>query len=164
MIAIGGDYLLTNSTNPELTQKLVTAGILSEADRRLTAGTGYLVTRVNYADQDYFVGLAPLKDFSGATIGYLTVLMNQTAVVSKIRMSLYINILIYAALLILISAAINFSLKKTVIGPVVNLTKIADDISMGKLSEKIEVTSNDEIAKLAKSIDRLRLSVKKLLE
>lgn len=164
MIAIGGDYLLTNSTNPELTQKLVTAGILSEADRRLTAGTGYLVTRVNYADQDYFVGLAPLKDFSGATIGYLTVLMNQTAVVSKIRMSLYINVLIYAALLILISAAINFSLKKTVIGPVVNLTKIADDISMGKLSEKIEVTSNDEIAKLAKSIDRLRLSVKKLLE
>jgi HAMP domain-containing protein len=41
---------------------------------------------------------------------------------------------------------------------------VADDISMGKLSEKIEVTSNDEISQLAKSIDRLRLSVKKLLE
>ena len=164
MIAIGGDYLLTNSTNPELTQKLVTAGILAEADRKLTDGTGYLLTRVNNAGQDYFVGLRPLKDFSGATIGYLTVLMNQTAVVSKIRISLYINIVIYAALLILISGAINYSLKKTVIGPVINLTKVADDISMGKLSEKVEAKSNDEIAQLAKSIDRLRLSVKKLLE
>jgi HAMP domain-containing protein len=94
----------------------------------------------------------------------MAVKMNQTAIVSKIRISLYINIVIYAALLILISGAINYSLKKTVIGPVINLTKVADDISMGKLSEKIEVTSNDEIAKLAKSIDRLRLSVKKLLE
>ena len=164
MIAIGGDYLLTNSTNPELTQKLVTAGILAEADRKLTDGTGYLLTRVNNAGQDYFVGLRPLKDFSGATIGYLTVMMNQTAVVSKIRISLYINIVIYAALLILISGAINYSLKKTVIGPVINLTKVADDISMGKLSEKVEAKSNDEIAQLAKSIDRLRLSVKKLLE
>jgi methyl-accepting chemotaxis protein len=164
MIAIGGDYLLTNSTNPELTQKLVTAGILAEADRKLTDGTGYLLTRVNNAGQDYFVGLRPLKDFSGATIGYLTVLMNQTAVVSKIRISLYINIVIYLALLILISGAINYSLKKTVIDPVINLTKVADDISMGKLSEKVEATSNDEIAQLAKSIDRLRLSVKKLLE
>ncbi len=164
MNAIGETYLLTNATNPELIQKLLTPGILAEADRRLKDETGYFVTRTNYGDQDYFVGLRPLKDFSGATIGYLTVLMNQTAVVSKIRLTLFINMLIYAALLILISVAINFSLKKTVIGPVVNLTKVADDISMGKLSEKIEVSSNDEIATLAKSIDRLRLSVKKLLE
>ena len=91
-------------------------------------------------------------------------LMNQTSVVGRIKMSLYINILIYAVLMVLISAAIIYSLKKTVIGPVINLTKVADDISMGKLSEKIEVTTNDEIALLAKSIDRLRLSVKKLLE
>ena len=164
MNAIGETYLLTNATNPELIQKLLTPGILAEADRRLKDETGYFVTRTNYGDQDYFVGLRPLKDFSGATIGYLTVLMNQTAVVSKIRLTLFINMLIYAALLILISVAINFSLKKTVIGPVVNLTKVADDISMGKLSEKIEVSSNDEIATLAKSIDRLRLTVKKLLE
>ena len=164
MNAIGADYLLTSATNPELIQKLLTPGILADADRRLKEGTGYFVTRTTYADQDYFVGLRPLKDFSGATIGYLTVMMNQTAVVGKIRMSLIINILIYAVLLVLISLAINFSLKRTVIGPVVNLTKVADDISMGKLSEKISVSSNDEIATLAKSIDRLRLSVKKLLE
>jgi methyl-accepting chemotaxis protein len=164
MVALGSDYLITNATNSDLTQKLVTSAILSEADRALTDSTGYYFTRVNYADQDYFVALGPLKDFSGASIGYLVVLMNQTAVVSKIRLSLYINIAIYAALLILISLAINYSLKRTVIDPVINLTKVADDISMGKLSEKIEVKTQDEISMLAKSIDRLRTSVKKLLE
>jgi methyl-accepting chemotaxis protein len=164
MVALGTEYLLTNSTNSELTQKLVTAGVLAEADSRLTDGTGYFVTRVAYAGNDYYVALGNLKDFSGATIGYVTIMMNQTAMLAKIRTSLYINIVMYLAVLVLICAAISFSLKKTVIGPVIHLTRVADDISMGKLSEKIDITSNDEISKLAKSIDRLRNSVKKLLE
>jgi methyl-accepting chemotaxis protein len=164
MVALGTEYLLTNATNSELTQKLVTPAILAEADRKLTDGSGYYVTIAGYAGNDYYIALGNLKDFSGATIGYITVMMNQTAMLAKIRTALYVNLAIYLTLLILISAAINFSLKKTVIGPVINLTRVADDISMGKLSEKIEVTSNDEISKLAKSIDRLRQSVKKLLE
>jgi methyl-accepting chemotaxis protein len=164
MTALGSDYLVTNSTNLELTQKLINSTILAETDRKLTDGAEYHVVRASYAGNEYFVALGNLKDFSGSTIGYVTAMMNQTATINKIRNALFINIGIYLALLILISIAINYSLKKTVIGPVINLTRVADDISMGKLSEKIEISSNDEISKLAKSIDRLRLSVKKLLE
>jgi|WetSurMetagenome_2_1015567.scaffolds.fasta_scaffold00217_15 methyl-accepting chemotaxis protein len=164
MVALGSEYLMTNSTNPERTQKLITPAILAEADSKLTDGSGYHVARASYAGNDYFIAIGNLKDFSGATIGHIAVMMNQTAMLSKIRTALFVNIVIYLAILILISVAINYSLKKTVIGPVINLTRVADDISMGKLSEKIEVTSNDEISKLAKSIDRLRQSVKKLLE
>jgi methyl-accepting chemotaxis protein len=164
MVALGTEYLLTTTTNSELTQKLVTPAMLAEADRKLTDGTGYYVTQSSYAGNDYYVAIGNLKDFSGATIGYISVMMNQTSMLAKIRTALLVNIGIYFGILVLISFAINYSLKKTVIGPVVNLTRVADDISMGKLSEKVEIASNDEISKLAKSIDRLRLSVKKLLE
>jgi methyl-accepting chemotaxis protein len=164
LIPIGNDYIMTDATDSGLTQKLITAALLTDADRQLKSGTGYIVKRVKYGNSDYFVALGPLKDFSGGTIGYLSILMNQTSVVKKIRESLYINIAIYAGVLLLISWAINLSLKKTVITPVINLTKIADGISMGKLSEKVEVASHDEIATLAKSIDRMRVSMKKLLE
>jgi len=164
MVALGEEYLLTNTTNAELTQKLVTPATLTEADRKLTDGSGAYITTASYAGNEYFMAIGNLKDFSGATIGHIAVMMNQTAMISKIKMALIINIVIYLVILIAISFAINYSLKKTVIGPVVNLTRIADDISMGKLSEKVEFASNDEISKLAKSIDRLRLSVKKLLE
>ena len=44
------------------------------------------------------------------------------------------------------------------------LTEASVDLSMGKLNQKIEIKTNDEIEDLAKSIDRMRISMKKLLE
>jgi len=63
-----------------------------------------------------------------------------------------------------IAWAVSKGLSKTVIDPIIQLTEAADNISMGKLEEKIEIKSGDEIQSLAKALDRMRVSMKKMLE
>jgi methyl-accepting chemotaxis protein len=155
-----GNHALLYATRPQLAQGLVTAPRLAAAQR----SGGIYTTGGTHAGREYYMAIAPLADYSGKGIGYLAVFKDQTELLGKIRRVLLINIVIYATLLMIISLAINFSLKKTVIDPVLSLTKAADEVSMGKLGDKIEVQSNDEISTLAKSLDRMRVSMKKLLE
>jgi methyl-accepting chemotaxis protein len=156
-----GNHILFYSTRPQLTQALITPRILAQAK---AAAGGIYTASGTHAGRDYYIAMAPLKDYSGREIGYLSVFKDQTELLNKINRVLIINIAIYLSILFVISGAINFSLKRTVINPVIELTKAADEVSMGKLSEKIEVKTNDEIETLAKSIDRMRVSMKKLLE
>lgn len=60
-----------------------------------------------------------------------------------------IPVVFLAALIIL------FILKKTLISPVVNLTKITQDITQGDFSKKAEVTSKDEISLLGASFNEM---------
>ena len=52
-----------------------------------------------------------------------------------------------------------------IIKPITMLEERATEISLGKnLSEPIVTPSNDEIGSLARSVDRLRISVEKMLQ
>ncbi len=56
-------------------------------------------------------------------------------------------------------------LDHAVVGPIIRLSSSAKDISIGKnLCDSIHTDSNDEIGGLANSIDRMRISVNKLLK
>lgn len=157
-----GNYLLFYATRPQLAQELITPALLAGA--RTKGGGGIFTKQGSFGGRNYYIALAPLRDYSGKEIGYLSVFKDQTELLFKIKRALIINIVIYFTILAFISGAIHYSLKKTVIDPVLRLTKAADEVSMGKLSEKIEIKTNDEIATLAKSLDRMRVSMKKLLE
>lgn len=64
-----------------------------------------------------------------------------------------------------LSLVIWFFFEKKVVLPVRELEKRATDISVGKKhDEKIEISSGDEIGKLAKALERMRISVIKLIE
>jgi len=56
------------------------------------------------------------------------------------------------------------ALGKGISKPVVELTKAADAISMGKIDTAIEVETKDEINELAQAIERMRKSLKKAME
>jgi HAMP domain-containing protein len=56
------------------------------------------------------------------------------------------------------------ALGKGISKPVVDLTKAADEISMGKIDTSINVKTNDEINELAQAIERMRMSLKKAME
>jgi HAMP domain-containing protein len=88
---------------------------------------------------------------------------DRSLVLAKIYKCLAINVVVSLAILIAIVFAMSSSLSKTVIEPVVKLAKVTNDISMGKVGEKIEIVTGDEIEVLAKSIDRLRVSMKMFL-
>ena len=56
-------------------------------------------------------------------------------------------------------------LDRSVVAPIIHLSGAAKDISIGKnLCDSIHTDSNDEIGGLANSIDRMRISVNKLLK
>lgn len=158
-----GDYIPYFSTKPELTQGVLTPALVRQAETATRERA--TVDQVRVYGRDYAIALSPLLDYAGQKVGYLYILKDRTETLAKIKRTLVINLAVYITILIVVSLAIGFAVTRNVINPVVGLTRIADAISMGKLSEKVEVPgAQDEISTLAKSIDRMRVSMKKLLE
>ena len=155
-----GEHLSFYSTNPALTMGVITVGML---DRMTNEGNSLYMDSGSFQGKDYSIGITPLKDYSGTIIGYLYVIKDRTVVLGKIYKSLAINLLVFLVVLLIIAFAISRSINKTVVEPVVKLANIANDISMGKVGEKVEIKTGDEIENLAKSIDRLRVSMKMFL-
>jgi methyl-accepting chemotaxis protein len=158
-----GEYIPYFSTRPEVTQGVLSAELFRAAETATKDRA--LVDQAYSFGRDYSVAVSPLLDYAGQKVGYLYILKDRTETLGKIRRTLIINLAVYITILIIVSLAIGLAITRNVIDPVVGLTRTADEISMGKLSEKVEVPGkDDEIATLAKSIDRMRVSMKKLME
>jgi len=76
-------------------------------------------------------------------------------------LSLVAGFTIAAAIL---GVALAWGITRSVTRPVRRLVEVADNISMGDLDMPIEVTSRDEIGELQESIERMRVSLKTVLE
>ena len=156
-----GDNILFYSTKPDLVSGYLTPDMLKDAK---TKGDQIQISSGYTGGKYYHVALTPLKDYSGKIIGYLSIFKDNTELLSRTRTVLIINLFIYITLLGFIVWAIHKNITRAVIDPVIRLTAASDNISKGKLTEKIEIKSDDEIQVLAKSIDRMRVSMKKMLE
>ncbi len=74
-------------------------------------------------------------------------------------------VFIGAVIVAVMMAVLWFFFNLYIISPISMLEKRATEISLGKnLSETIATSTNDEIGSLARSIDRLRISVEKMLQ
>lgn len=125
----------------------------------------YYIEYVSKFGKDYAVVYTPFKDFSGKTVGFMYIIKERILTPARIFTILGINVFVYALMLVLIAVVIGYFMNKYVINPIVTLTKTADEISMGKTAQKIEIkNARGEIAVLAKAIERMRITMKKLLE
>jgi HAMP domain-containing protein len=70
----------------------------------------------------------------------------------------------YTGVFILVLIIIDRLMVGSIVKPVEYLSKIADEISLGKMDEKIKVDTNDEIKSLADSFTRMQRSVKAAIE
>ena len=79
---------------------------------------------------------------------------------------LLINTIIISLIFIVLAVIVSFVFSKSLSSPIIKLTKIAEEISKGKnLSQPIsEINRDDEIGELAKSVDRLKASVKIMID
>ncbi len=156
-----GEWIPISSTLKEPTE-FVMEFSLKQASQ---SGDKYHKEYITKAGKDFIVIYSPLKDFSGKKIGFLYIVKERVLAPSKIITMLAINIVVYAIMLIVMAILIGYGMNKFVINPIIALTKLADDISMGKTSQKVEIRdARGEIAILAKSIERMRVTMKKLLE
>lgn len=74
------------------------------------------------------------------------------------------SVIIAVIFIVIIILFLYFIIKSAVIKPITKMSKLADEISTGHFSEDIKYKRNDEIGKLAKSFNRMQISLKKAME
>lgn len=74
-----------------------------------------------------------------------------------------LNVLVQVVAFLLVGG-IGFLLSRLIVRPLLQLRHVVDGIAKGKIDESIVIRSSDEIGQLASSIDKLRITVKYLLD
>jgi HAMP domain-containing protein len=74
--------------------------------------------------------------------------------------------LIFAAAILaaVVGAVLAVVITRSITIPLANLVKTSDRISTGELDTPVPVTAKDEIGNLAESMERMRISIKALIE
>lgn len=73
-------------------------------------------------------------------------------------------IIIIAVVAMITGIVLAFIYGKRISLPIVNLTKAAEDISKGEISKPVVKETNDEIGELAEAFERMRVSLKVMIE
>ena len=96
-------------------------------------------------------------------LGYIRVGMKEDYITESVKRTNLIVILTIAGIT-LVGIIVVLILANRIISPILYLTRRADEISTGKLEEKVAVKTHDEIELLGKALERLRESVKIALD
>jgi len=100
----------------------------------------------------------------GEVIGTLTVSVPASVVVENARNKTMLFVKIIALAFVLLVVVINFLFSKMILSPIKHLANNADDISMGRFETHIDTSGTDEIAKLAKAFNRMKVSIKMVID
>ena len=73
-------------------------------------------------------------------------------------------IIIIAVVAMFIGIFLTFLAERRISRPIVHLTQVAEDISKGDISKPVEKESSDEIGELAEAFERMRISLKVMME
>ena len=144
-----GDFFLYYETNPVLRNLMLQA--------KDKPGTVIIV-------ENYAVMAKPISDFSRRNIGYLILGYDLTPVVDSYKeMGIYILMFVFVGLVV--SFFVSYMIfKKYVEEPINTLIEHTERISMGDVDQKIPIKSRDEIGRLAEAFDRMRISIKKVMD
>jgi HAMP domain-containing protein len=95
----------------------------------------------------------------GDVIGALTISVPASEIFEKNRnVCIYINLIIFVCFVILI-VIINLFFQNIVVNPLQRLSELVNDISTGKVNQRVEAAGIDEISNIAKGFERMRNSV-----
>lgn len=113
-----------------------------------------LITLSESNEQCYDI-VVPVEEGS---LGYIRIGMKKSYVSDKIRTTN--NYIILSVLIVtLIGIFIVYFLANRIINPILSLANRANEISTGKLEDKVTIKTNDEINFMAEAVERLRESL-----
>ncbi len=92
-------------------------------------------------------------------IGYIRIGLDTSYVRAVVNRTIQV-IVISVLAITLLGGLFVFFLGGQLVKPIIYLTRRADEISQGKLEQRIELKTHDEIERLAEALERLRESVK----
>ncbi|MCK9374063.1 MAG: methyl-accepting chemotaxis protein [Sulfuricurvum sp.] len=144
---IGGNYTL--AVKEDVIDKEL-MGELNEATFNVSDGA--------FTTDHFYVTLIPIKDFSGAQVGYAfsgKKLETVEAIINESENSLLRQVVIMSVIDLIILFLLITIIRRAVTNPIQNLDAIAQELATGDadLSKRIRITSNDEIAQAAKSFN-----------
>lgn len=158
---LGGKYVYTSSTSPELTNPLITveqldAGRMGEYQQ--TVGQSFIYT-------------FPVADYSGKTVGVVALVydmskVNQVvagieaageATISDVNWRFGAG----GVVLVLVLVVTVYVLTRVVTRPLQMVVDVAQQIEYGDLSESVNYDAKDEVGVLAQSINRMIEGLKK---
>lgn len=73
-------------------------------------------------------------------------------------------IIIIAVFALIVGIVLSVLSERRITRPILHLTEVADAISKGDISQSVERESNDEIGELAEAFERMRVSLKVMME
>lgn len=145
-------------------------GELERIENLAMAASDQVVSRVKNPDKDPSIQEKHLKQdmhFLEARVDALNLKLGifvdktQEEMASSLKVALEstdrtISVTVYAIVIsLLIALIVSFVAAKMITDPVKNLTGIANKVSKGDMTEKVEVSSSDEIGDLAESFKRM---------
>ncbi|MCX8060044.1 MAG: DUF3365 domain-containing protein [Aquificaceae bacterium] len=100
----------------------------------------------------------------GELVGAVMVSVPFEAIILKAQLDGLLSGLAVFSVFLLMSLFVVVALNILVFKPVEELQRKAEEIAKGNVDEPIEVKSQDEIGKLAESFERMRVSIKKVMD
>jgi len=132
---------------PEVASALSTPGVTTfETTADNSTARHYAAITTLSIKPWHYVLMTPLSVFTGAS--------------DELSRNFMIQALVIAAILIIAVLIIARSITQ----PIIELTKVADRISLGELDAKIDINRKDEIGELAESVSRMQASLQAAIE
>lgn len=136
--------------------------LINSSDLNKVIQGSNFVSRAKYKDHEIAVLAAPLKDYSGNTIGVMAIYADRSASVAAFNTAIATSSTV--ALVILIAGLfVSWLLARGIISPIKRLNLALQDISDGDqdLRQRLPVEGNNELSEVAKSFNSFVAKVEK---
>ena len=136
--------------------------LINSSDLNKVIQGSNFVSRAKYKDHEIAVLAAPLKDYSGNTIGVMAIYADRSASVAAFNTAIATSSTV--ALVILIAGLfVSWLLARGIISPIKRLNLALQDISEGDqdLRQRLPVEGNNELSEVAKSFNSFVAKVEK---
>jgi methyl-accepting chemotaxis protein len=157
----------TGSSEAEMLQRLETAQQAFDETFEAYLNLGTLDASLDFQafsrrrDLAVYPYLSILAEIESEATNRMVEALNE---IQRAQSSLFLIMIGFTVIAALLGAGLAVGITRSVTRPVRRLVEVADNMSMGDLDMPIEVTSRDEIGELQESIERMRVSLKTVLE
>jgi two-component system NtrC family sensor kinase len=131
-------------------------------DRVLSQGLPW-TDRAFVVNDWYVTAYEPIRDINGEIIGMLYVGLLE-APYARMRAEVVWALIKYSSLSLALALGLAFLLGRRITKPVEELARASEAISLGRLSQRVESRSVDELGRLAASFNRMAESLERTLE
>jgi len=142
--------VITDTFNGNIPQELSTRTVGIEINEYVPE----LITLVDSDEACYDI-IVPVEEGS---LGFIRIGMKRSYITEKVQQT---NNYIFLSVFIItiIGIIVVYFLANRIINPILSLARTANEISTGKLGEKVAIETNDEINYMAEAVERLRESL-----